>query len=161
MTVPKFVPNGSMSSYDDVERRFYNIICPVFVKNYKPYLVLIKGAIFYKLYRDIESHLYDLEDMINSGQLDKYTQLIDSEAKKVRLECTYNFKNEAKHDRTKKKFNYDFDEDEIIQCYKCREYFTARAFIGIFRNRLAKACFECRNQSIISIYTQSCSKCVE
>ena len=160
MNVCKFVPNGSMSSYDDVEKRFYNIVCPVFVKNYKPYLKLIKGAIFYKLFRDLSQHIYDLEDMINSGQLDQYTQLITSEAKKVRLKCAYNFKNETKHNRTKKKFQYKFNEDEIIQCYRCKEYFSVNAFIGIFRNRLAKSCFECRNQPIISIYTQRCSKCL-
>ena len=161
MNVTIFVPNGTMSSYDEIEKKFYSIICPIFLKNFKPYLRLIKGAIFYKLFRDVEQDLYDLEDMINSGQLDQYTQLIESEVKKVRLKCASNFKNETKHCKTKKTFNYKFDENEIKLCYRCKEYFPATAYISVFRNRLAKACYVCRNQQKQSIYTKLCSKCVE
>ena len=160
MNVPQFVPNGSMSSYNEIEKKFYNIICPIFVKNFRPYLILIKGAIFYKLFRDVENNLYDLEEMLNSGQIDQYTQLISSEAKKIRLKCAYNLSKETTHCKSKKKFDYKFNEDEIGQCYRCKEYYEANAFIGIFRNRLTKACFGCRNQPKVSIYTKLCSKCL-
>ena len=113
MTIPDFVPNSSATAVTDIERRFYNVLCPVFVKHYKPFLSIIKGAIFYKLFRDVEQKLYNLEEMLNSGQIDQYTQLITPEAKKIRLKCACNLKNESTHRRSKKKLDYKFDADEI------------------------------------------------
>lgn len=158
--VPIFIPNATLSSYDVVEKRFYNILCPVFVKHYYPYLSIIKGSIFYKLFRDIEHNLYNIEDMFVSGQIDKYTQLINSEAKRIRLNCASSLNNEIPHTKSKKKFNYDFDENEFSLCYRCKEYWPKTAYISVYRNRLAKLCFLCRNQPKACIYTHECSKCI-
>ena len=77
--LPKFMPCTAKVSHNyEVKTKFYNLLCPVFVKTFNPYLSIIKGSCQYKLFRDIEANLYSIEAMLQSGQLDEFCQLIPS-----------------------------------------------------------------------------------
>jgi hypothetical protein len=160
-TLPKFVPSSSKVSQNyEVKKRFYNLLCPIFVKHFNPYLNIIKGSCQYQLFRDIEQNLYCIEEMIQSGQLDEFCQLILSEASKVRMLCTSNLQKDPKHKRSKKIFNYEFDENEWLSCQKCKQLCKALCFISVKNYRLAKRCYKCRDQARPTLYRKRCSKCM-
>ena len=161
MSLPKFVPYKYKVSHTyEVKKKFYNLLCPIFAKKYDPYLSIIKGSCQYKLFRDIQENLYCIEEMINTEQLDEYCQLIPSEAKKVRLLCTSSLQNEKKHRRSKRVFNYEFDEKAVMPCQKCKELCKAPCFISVKNYKLAKRCYKCRDQARPSMYRKKCSKCI-
>ena len=159
--LPKFVPYSTKVSHNhEVKTKFYNLLCPIFAKNFDSYLSIIKGNCQYKLFRDIEKNLYCIEEMLQSGQLDEFCQLIPSEAKKVRFLCESSLENEKKHKRGKKIFNYSFNEKEWLTCQKCKELCKAPCFISVKNYKLAKRCFKCRDQARPSMYRKKCSKCI-
>ena len=159
--LPKFVPCTSKVSHTfEVKNKFYNLLCPIFAKKFDPYLSIIKGGCQYKLFRDIGENLYCIEEMLQSGQLDEFCQLIPSEAKKVRLLCESNLQKDPKHKRGKRVFNYEFDENEWLTCQKCKELCKAPCFISVKNYRLVKMCYKCRDQARPSMYRRKCSKCI-
>ena len=162
MSLPKFTPSKTKLSSDSsaIKKRMNDLLCPVFVRNFNPYFNIIKGDAFYELFKDIEQNLYSLEKMLRSGQIDDHCQLITSVAKTLRLKCAQSFRKELKHQKTKKDFTHEFDENELILCYKCKELFPTTFFIAMRGNRLAKACFECRKMEKPNLYRKKCSKCV-
>ena len=161
MSLPKFVPYKYKVSHTyEVKKKFYNLLCPIFVKHFNPYLSIIKGSCQYKLFRDVEENLYCIEEMLQLGQLDEYCQLITSEAKKVRLSCESSLENEKKHKRSKRVFNYEFDEKEWLSCQRCKEVCKASYFISVKNYRLAKRCYKCRDQARPSMYRKRCGKCI-
>ena len=162
MTVPKFTPSESRLSPNSrgVRQQMNDLLCPIFIRHFTPYFNIIKGGKFYALWQDVEQELYCIEDMLRSGQIDEYTQLINSEAIKVRLRCIQNFENEQKHKISKKVFTFKFDENELIKCYKCKKLSSTTFFIDVRGFRLTQGCFKCRGQAKTSLYKKRCSRCV-
>ena len=160
MDIPTFEPFRTILSYDEVQSTFYNILCPQFVKHYKPYFSIIRGGIFYKLFMDVKHNRYSLEVMLQSGQIDKHTQLRSEKAIEIRKKCATNLKLSQYHRPTEIEFKYKFNKDEYTKCYKCSEYKLNEEFTFVFNNRLAKSCFECRGKPKPLTHRYSCSKCI-
>jgi len=159
--LPKFIPCAVKVSHTfEVKVKFYNLLCPIFVKHFDPYLSIIKGSCLYQLSRDIGKNLYCIEEMVHSGQLDQFCQLIEDEAKKVRIKCASNLENEKKHKKSKRIFNYEFDENEWLSCQKCKQLCKAPCFISVKKFKLTKRCYKCRNQAKPVMYRRMCSKCM-
>ena len=111
MDIPTFEPFRTILSYDEVQSTFYNILCPEFTKHYKPYFSIIRGGIFYKLFMDVKHNRYSLEVMLESGQIDKHTQLRSEKAREIRKKCAMNLKLSYYHRPTEIEFKYKFNRE--------------------------------------------------
>ena len=134
-------------NHRSIERYYCNHV----IHAYRYYINNLHNYCLTQLHTDVKQNKYDLQEMINSGQLDPYGCLIPSAMKKVRESV----KDLEEHP---KQYRWMGKTGEQV-CVVCKNTKSISNFYSYAKDVLCKRCCDCLGKPFVE-FKRSCSKCI-